>query len=89
MIFFLQKKINPIGLRKTIGEKNLNLINLNIFVVQLLKSDAMDLLKEFWEYMKERKKWWLIPVFIVFVIFGLLIILSSGSALAPFIYTLF
>jgi len=39
--------------------------------------------------MKERKKWWLIPTFIVFILLGILIVLSSGSALAPFIYTLF
>jgi len=43
----------------------------------------MDFLKDFWNYMKERKKWWLIPTFIVFILLGLLIILSSGSALAP------
>ncbi len=49
----------------------------------------MDFLKDFWLYMKERKKWWLIPTFIVFILLGLLIVLSSGSALAPFIYTLF
>ena len=49
----------------------------------------MDFLRDFWNYMKERKKWWLIPMFIIFVLLGLLIILSSGSALAPFIYTLF
>jgi hypothetical protein len=49
----------------------------------------MDFLRDFWEYMKERKKWWLIPTFIVFLLLGVLIVLSSGSALAPFIYTLF
>lgn len=49
----------------------------------------MDFLRDFWNYMKERKKWWLIPMFIIFVLLGLLIVLSSGSALAPFIYTLF
>lgn len=49
----------------------------------------MDFFRDFWNYMKERKKWWLIPTFIVFIILGLLIVLSSGSALAPFIYTLF
>ncbi|HOO83621.1 MAG: hypothetical protein JW735_05725 [Prolixibacteraceae bacterium] len=49
----------------------------------------MDFLKDFWNYMKERKKWWLIPTLIVFLLLGLLIVLSSGSALAPFIYTLF
>ncbi|MCF8359634.1 MAG: DUF5989 family protein [Prolixibacteraceae bacterium] len=49
----------------------------------------MDFFKDFWNYMKERKKWWLIPTFIIFILLGLLIVLSSGSALAPFIYTLF
>jgi hypothetical protein len=49
----------------------------------------MDFLKDFWNYMKERKKWWLIPTLIVFLLLGLLIVLCSGSALAPFIYTLF
>jgi len=49
----------------------------------------MDFFRDFWNYMKERKKWWLIPTFIVFILLGLLIVLSSGSAIAPFIYTLF
>jgi hypothetical protein len=49
----------------------------------------MDFFKDFWNYMKERKKWWLIPTFIIFLLLGILIVLSSGSALAPFIYTLF
>jgi hypothetical protein len=49
----------------------------------------MDFIRDFWNYMKERKKWWLIPTFIIFILLGILIVLSSGSALAPFIYTLF
>jgi hypothetical protein len=49
----------------------------------------MDFLRDFWQYMKERKKWWLIPVIVILLIFGVLIVLSSGSAIAPFIYTLF
>jgi hypothetical protein len=49
----------------------------------------MDFLKEFWEFMRVRKKYWLFPIFFVFVIFGALIILSQGSAVAPFIYTIF
>ena len=49
----------------------------------------MDVIKEFWEFLKIRKKYWLLPIIIVLVIFGGLIILSQGSAVAPFIYTIF
>jgi len=46
-------------------------------------------LKEFWEFLRVRKKYWLFPIFFVLVLFGVLIILSQGSAIAPFIYTIF
>ena len=49
----------------------------------------MEFLKEFWEFIKVRKKYWLLPIIIVLVLFGGLIILSQGSAIAPFIYTIF
>ncbi len=49
----------------------------------------MDFLIEFWEFLKIRKKYWLLPIIIVLVVFGGLIVLSQGSAFAPFIYTLF
>ncbi|MGC9342582.1 MAG: DUF5989 family protein [Bacteroidales bacterium] len=49
----------------------------------------MSFIKDFWGYLKHRKRWWLLPVIIVLLIFGVLIVLSSGSAVAPFIYTLF
>ena len=49
----------------------------------------MDFLLEFWEFLKVRKKYWLLPIFLVLVIFGGLIILSQGSALAPLIYAIF
>jgi hypothetical protein len=49
----------------------------------------MDFLRDFFNYLKERKKWWLIPVIVILLLFGTLIVLSSGSAIAPFIYTLF
>ena len=45
--------------------------------------------KEFWDFIKVRKKYWLLPIFIVLVLLGALIILSQGSAVAPFIYTIF
>ena len=49
----------------------------------------MSFLKEFWEFLGVRKKYWLLPIIIVLVLFGGLIILSQGSAIAPFIYTIF
>ena len=45
--------------------------------------------KEFWDFLKVRKKYWLLPIFIVLVLFGSLIVLSQGTAVAPFIYTIF
>jgi hypothetical protein len=51
--------------------------------------DKMEFLKDLWGFMKERKKWWLLPMIIVLLFIGVLILMSSGSAVAPFIYTLF
>jgi hypothetical protein len=44
---------------------------------------------ELWEFMRERKKFWLLPIVIVLLTFGGMVVLTQGSALAPFIYTLF
>lgn len=44
---------------------------------------------ELWEFMRERKKFWLLPVIVMLALFGGLIVLTKGSAVAPFIYTLF
>ena len=49
----------------------------------------MDFLKEFWAFIRARKKYWLLPFFIVLLVFGGLIVLTQGSAVAPFIYTIF
>jgi len=49
----------------------------------------MSFLRELWAYMRTRKKFWLIPILLVMVILGGLIVLAQGSAVAPFIYTLF
>jgi hypothetical protein len=47
------------------------------------------MLKEFWLFLRVRKKFWLVPIFIVMIVFGGLVVLSQGSAVAPFIYTIF
>lgn len=49
----------------------------------------IELLKDLWSFMKERKKFWLAPIIIVMLLLGGLIVFSQGSAVAPFIYTLF
>ncbi|MDC0248022.1 DUF5989 family protein [Pelagibacteraceae bacterium] len=49
----------------------------------------MSFLKEFLEFLIERKKYWLFPIILVLALFGTLIILSQGSVVAPFIYTIF
>jgi hypothetical protein len=45
--------------------------------------------KEFWDFLKVRKKYWLFPILIILALFGSLIVLSQGTAVAPFIYTIF
>jgi len=47
------------------------------------------ILKEFWDFLRVRKKWWLAPIIIMLLLLGFLIFLSQSSAVAPFIYTLF
>lgn len=49
----------------------------------------MSFLKELWKFLRVRKKFWLLPIFILMAVFGGLLVLSQGSAVAPFIYTLF
>jgi len=49
----------------------------------------MEMLKELWMFMRTRKKYWLWPIFLMMVLLGVLIVLAHGSAVAPFIYTLF
>jgi hypothetical protein len=49
----------------------------------------METLKELWLFMRARRKYWLWPIFVMMALFGVLIVLAQGSAIAPFIYTLF
>ncbi len=49
----------------------------------------LELLKDLWAFMKIRKKFWLAPIIIIMLLLGALIVLTQGSAVAPFIYTLF
>ena len=47
------------------------------------------IIKEFWQFLRERKKWWLLPIVIFLLLLGALIVFTESSAVAPFIYTLF
>lgn len=49
----------------------------------------MSFLRDLWQFIRVRKKFWLLPILFVIVVFGGLIVLSQGSAVAPFIYTIF
>ena len=49
----------------------------------------LSILSEFWEFLNERKKWWLAPIVFFLLLFGTLIVLTEGTAIAPFIYALF
>jgi hypothetical protein len=49
----------------------------------------ISIIGEFWDFLKVRKKWWLAPIVLTLLLLGALIILSEGSAVAPFIYTIF
>ncbi|MEO5755197.1 MAG: DUF5989 family protein [Chthoniobacterales bacterium] len=49
----------------------------------------LSILREFWGFLRVRKKWWLAPIVLMLLFLGLVLVLSEGSAVAPFIYTLF
>jgi uncharacterized BrkB/YihY/UPF0761 family membrane protein len=49
----------------------------------------MEFIKDLWGFLRERKKFWLLPLIVILLTFGALIFLTAGSAIAPFIYTLF
>ena len=49
----------------------------------------MEFLRELWQFLKVRKKFWLLPIIIILLLFGVLVVLTTGTAIAPFIYTIF
>ena len=49
----------------------------------------MDIVREFWRFMRVRKKFWMLPLILVMILFGGLVMLAKGTAVAPFIYTIF
>ncbi len=55
----------------------------------MARSPMIGLLQEFWAFLRVRKKWWLAPIVLILILFGGLIVFTQGSALAPFVYTIF
>ena len=55
----------------------------------MARSGMISLASEFWAFLRVRKKWWLAPIVIIMALFGSLIVFTQGSALAPFVYTIF
>ena len=51
--------------------------------------NKLSILKEFWDFLKVRKKWWLMPIVLFLLMLGAILVAAKGSALAPFIYSLF
>lgn len=54
-----------------------------------MANSSASLLRELWLFLRERKKWWLLPILVVMLLVGALMVFAQGSALAPFIYTIF
>ncbi len=51
--------------------------------------NRFQIIKEFWQFLRERKRWWLVPIVFILMLMGAILIFAKGSALAPFIYSLF
>ena len=62
---------------------------INISVVPKNMSRRFYLLSDIWHFMRERKKWWLLPIVIMLILVGILIVVGQSSSLSPFIYALF
>ena len=58
-------------------------------VCRLMTMTKFGIIREFWSFLRERKKWWITPIVLFLVVLGALLIFAKGSALAPFIYSLF
>ena len=67
----------------------MNLCILCLFVAKLVSMSKLYVINELWQFMRENKKFWLAPIVITLVAVGVLLVLAKGSAIAPFIYTLF
>ena len=60
-----------------------------MFCCRFMTMSKLGIVREFWSFLKVRKKWWITPIIILLMALGILLIFAKGSVLAPFIYTLF
>ena len=74
---------------KVLFKKNLKEKDKKIMAKSSKSNEKIGIISEFWDFLKTRKKWWLGPIVLIMLLMGLLIVLTEGSAVAPFIYTLF
>ncbi len=81
------------NVRKIASSQNILLdlkqITVNRRTMLMSVSDKLSIVGEFWAFMRVRKKWWLGPIVVMLLLLSLLLVLTEGSVLAPFIYTLF
>ena len=71
---------------------HLNFLTIKLFTIKRLNEESManqSIISEFWEFLRVRKKYWLLPIVVVLSLFGALIVFTESSAVAPFIYALF
>jgi hypothetical protein len=59
------------------------------FCSEVIAENSMSFLAEFWKFLRVRKRFWLVPLLVMMLVFGALLVLAESSAVAPFIYTLF
>ena len=88
LLFYLARGVRVTGFRERRRAKRASSLSAPSNPV-FWRQAEMSLLREIWEFLRERKKFWLLPIIIVLLLFGVLMIFASTSALAPFIYTVF
>lgn len=77
------------GVRLPVHRRSFSTFTLTRLLSMSSSTGKLSILGELWAFMRVRKKWWLGPIILMMLLLGLLLVFTQGSALAPFIYTLF
>ena len=82
---------NPVLTKRwgRVGLKPRPNLGFSLDLIKIQRSGFMDFVKDLWGFLKVRKKFWLLPIILTLLFFGALMVFASGSAIAPFIYTIF